>query len=139
MGADRQKRRVEAAIGHGLRDILDLGVVFDDDAEVGNALYLGIENIARQAIFGNAEPHHAARRGPGFPDRHGMAETGEVIGRRQARWAGADDQCFLAGYGFGRGKAPAVLDGEITEKALDRIDARRSYRRTARLQAPSQG
>ena len=86
-------------------------------------LHFGIQHIARQAIFRNAEPHHAARRGAGLLDRHGMAEPRQMIGGRQARRSGADDQHFLARRRCGRGKTPAVLDGEIAEEPLHRIDA----------------
>ena len=123
VGADREKRRVEAAIGHRLLDVGDLGVVVEDDAEVGDALDFGIQHIARQAIFRNPEPHHAARRGTGFLDRHGMAEPRQMIGGRQSRRPGADHQHLFARGRGGRGKAPAAPDGEIAEEPLHRIDA----------------
>ncbi len=91
----------------------------------GDARDLGVEHVARQAVFGNAEAHHAARERAGFADRHAMAETGEMIGGRQARRAGADDEDAFAAERGGLFERPAFLDRQVAEKALDRIDADR--------------
>ena len=97
MGADRQECGVEPAGLHGFDDIVDLGVELELDAEIEDALDFGIEHVARQAIFRNAEAHHAAGRGPGIVDRHGMAEAAQMIGGGKAGRSGADDQHALAG------------------------------------------
>ena len=60
VGTDGEKRRVEPASHHGLADIGDFRIVLDDNSEIGDALDLGVEHIAWQAIFRNAEAHHAA-------------------------------------------------------------------------------
>ena len=48
---------------------------FDDDAEIDDAADLGIEHVARQAVFGNAEAHHAAGERAGLVNFHRMTHA----------------------------------------------------------------
>jgi hypothetical protein len=97
----------------------------DDDAHVDDALHLGVEHVARQAVLGDAEAHHPAQQRPGFDHRHGVAEPAQVVGRRHARGAGADDQHALSGFLPRRIEPPAALERLVAEEALDRVDADR--------------
>ena len=123
--ADREERRVEVARAHRLEDVRDLRVQLQLDAEVEDALDLGVEHVARQPILGNAEAHHPAGERSGVDDLDAVAEAPQVIGSRQSRGSGADDEHALAALGFGRRKFPAALDRFVAEKALDRVDADR--------------
>ena len=44
------------------------------DAQVDDALDLGVEHVARQPVLGDAEAHHAACHRPRLADRHAVAE-----------------------------------------------------------------
>ena len=98
------------------------------DTEVEDALDLGVEHVARQPVFGNAEAHHAARERSGVDDLDAVAEAPQMIGGRKPRGSGADDQHPLAALGGGRRKFPALLDRFVAEKALDGVDARPTRR-----------
>jgi hypothetical protein len=69
VGADGQEGRVELPDFIVLEDVVDLGVELDLDAHVDDALHLGVEDFARQAVLGDAEAHHAAHDRAGFVDR----------------------------------------------------------------------
>ncbi len=123
--ADGEERGVEAARLHRLQDVRDLAVQRQLDAQVEDALHLGVEHVARQPVLRDAEAHHAAGERAGFDDRHAVAEAAQVIGGREPRRAGADDQHALAGFARRRRELPAALDRLVAEEALDRIDADR--------------
>jgi hypothetical protein len=57
------------------------------------------QDLARQAELGDAVAQHPARLGLAFEDGHVVAEQGEIVGRRHARRAGADDRHLAAGGG----------------------------------------
>ncbi len=46
---------------------------------IKDALHLGIQHLARQPVFGNAEAHHAAGQRAGFVDFHAVAETRKMV------------------------------------------------------------
>ena len=73
--ADGQERGVEAAIAHRVQDVRDLGVALQRDTEVEDALDLGVEHVARQAVLGYAEAHHPAGHRARVTDRDGMPAT----------------------------------------------------------------
>ncbi len=52
-----------------------------------------------------------------------MTETTQVIGGAQSARAGADDQHALRGVGARRSQLPATFDRQVTEKALNGVDA----------------
>ncbi len=123
--ADREERGVEAARAHRLEDVRDLRVELQLDAQVEDALHLGVEHVARQPVLRNAEAHHAAGERTGLDDLDAVAEPPQVIRRGQARGSGADDEHALAALGFGRRELPAALQRFVAEEALDRVDADR--------------
>ena len=123
MGADGEEGGVELAGLHGVEDVVDLGVELELDADIEDPLHFRIEHVARQAVFRNAEAHHAAGGGPGIVDRHSMAHAAQMIGGGQAGRTGADDQHALAAFRLRRRESPAALDRLVAEETLDRIDA----------------
>ena len=70
---------------------------YERHAEVEDALHLCVEHVARQAVAGDAEAHHAPGHRAGLADRDGVPATGEVVGGGEPGRAGADDQHPLAG------------------------------------------
>ncbi|EXI73933.1 MAG: hypothetical protein AW07_02071 [Candidatus Accumulibacter sp. SK-11] len=129
--ADSEEGSVEAAFLHGFEDVVDLAAELDLDPEVNDPLHLGFEHVARQAVLGNAEAHHAAEQRPRFLDRDLMAEAAQVVGGRHSRRAGADDQNVLARFAGRRGQLPAALERLVAEEALDRIDPHRRIKLAA--------
>jgi hypothetical protein len=123
--ADGQEGRVDSRPAHGLRHVVDLGVQLEHDAHVHDALHLGVQHVARQAVLGDAEAHHAAHQRAGFDDRHGVAQAAQVVGRRHARGPGADDQHVLAGFRRRAGEASNPAQGLVAQEPLDRVDAHR--------------
>ena len=78
--ADREEGGVEAARAAWCLDVaVDLGVELERHAQVENALHLGVQHVARQAVLGDAEAHHAAGDRAGLVDRRPR-------GPRRARW-----------------------------------------------------
>jgi hypothetical protein len=59
--------------------------------------------------FGMPKAHHAAGSGPASCTVTCMAEPAQVVGRRHARRAGADDQHVLARWLLAGGELPARL------------------------------
>jgi hypothetical protein len=110
VGADSEEGGVERSGLHLFEDVVHLAVEPDRDVHVGDALHLGVEHFARQAVLGDAEAHHAAHVGAGVHHRDGVAELAQVVGGRHARGAGTDDQHLLAGFLCRRGELPAALD-----------------------------
>ena len=125
MGADRDEDRIEAVLGEGRLDVLDLAVELQRHAHGEDARDLGVEHFAGEAVFRDAEAHHAARHRPGLADRHGMAEPGEVIGGREPAGARADHQHPLAGRLRLEGRHQPFADRVIAEESLHGMDAHR--------------
>ena len=110
MRADRQEGRVVAALAIVASMSSTLAFEFELDAHVDDARDLGVEHVARQAVFRDAEAHHAAGHRAGLADRHLMAETAQMIGGGQARRTGADDQHALAARRAAAVERPAFCD-----------------------------
>src|SRR5581483_320147 len=68
------------------------------------------------------EAHHPAALRPGVEDGHAVAQAGEMVGGREPRGAGADDEHPLAGRRGEAVDAPAAPDRLVAEKALDGVD-----------------
>ena len=103
-----------------------LRVELELDAEVEDALDLGVEHVARQPVLRDAEAHHAAgaagrprgsspRGRGGAGDRRPRGPTGR---RRRPARACRDSRAR-------RRELPAALDRLVAEEALDRVDADR--------------
>ena len=125
MRADGEEASIEAAVLHRLGDVGDAHTELERHAHRDDAHHLGVEHVARQAVLGNAETHHAAEQRAGFLDRDTVAEPAQVVRRRHSRRPGADDEHVLARPGARHVEAPAVLERLVAEEALDRVDADR--------------
>ncbi len=77
------------------------------DAEIENALDLGVEHFARRAEAGDAVAHHAAEVLALVEDRDLMALECELIGARQPGRPAADHRDLLARALLGRRKTSA--------------------------------
>jgi len=120
---DAEETGVETLFRHDLTQVAHLGFQPQLDTVVDKAPDFGVEHIARQAVLGNAVAHHAAGLLRRFENRHLVAETAQVVGRREAGRPGADHQDTLAGGRRGCVELPAPPDRLVAEKALDRVDA----------------
>ena len=125
VGADGDEYCIEPLHKRGV-DVIDPGVELQGRAQVDYASNLGVQDVPRQTVFGNAETHHAARHGPGLADRDGVPLSPQMIGGGQPAGSGADDE-----YLFARGvdrevRRPPALERLIAQETLYRIDA---YRR----------
>ncbi len=109
MSAHGDEHGVEVAGLFLGQQIVDPVVEHDLDAHVLDALDLGIQHVARQAVGGNAEVHHAAGHRASLMDFDGMAETGQMVGGGQATGTGADHQRPLAAGGNGDFELPVFL------------------------------
>ncbi len=83
VGAHGQKHRVKTTRLFGLEHVVHLGVVLNAHTQVHNALHLGVQHLARQAVLRNAKTHHAARQRPGFDHGDRMAHACQLVSRRQ--------------------------------------------------------
>ena len=123
MRADGHEDSVEAALVLGVHHVLDLAVQHDCDPDLLDAGDFGIEYVPRHAVGRNAKPHHAARHRPGLADFDRVPHQRQMPGGRQPRWPRAHDQDLLAARCRLDLRHPAVLDGQVAEEALDRVDA----------------
>ena len=125
MRTDREKSRIEAAFAHAMQHVIHSDPKLQADAHIKNALYLGVEHVARQAILRDAEAHHAARHRTCFQYRYFVPETPQVIGSRKTRRARADDEDPFSDRRHADAEFPAFAHREVTEKALDGVNVDR--------------
>src|SRR5581483_559372 len=125
MGADGQEHGVELLLFPHSREIVHFGVELYVDSEGLDARDLGVENIPGQAVFGDAEAHHAARFRAGFVYCDAMTQAAQVIGRGEPARPGSDDQDAVAGLRRRLVELPAVLDGLVTQEPFDGVDVQR--------------
>ena len=109
-------------------EVLDPVPARDRDAQRRDPVDLAVEDVARQPVGRDAVAHHPARLGPRVADLDLVAEPGQVVGGRQPARPGADDEHPLAGAGRRRVERPAVLEREVAEEPLDRVDRDRRCR-----------
>jgi hypothetical protein len=110
---------VVAAALHLEGDVGDLRVQPQLHAHGEDARHFGVEHIARQAVFGDAEAHHAACERARLDDGHRMAKAAQVVGGRESRGPGAHDQHGFAGERLRRREFPALPQRLVAEEALD--------------------
>ena len=94
-----------------------------DAVERENAADLGVQHLARRAIAGNAETHHAAEFFMHLEDRDGMAFHAQEIGRCETGGTAADHRDLLAGKRRRRRQVRSILDRPVADILLDRVDA----------------
>ena len=93
------------------------------DPEVEDALYLGVQHVARRAKARNAITHHAAEFGAFIKQSHVVALQRQLVRRREAGRSAADHGHFLATLCLGLGVGQLVGDRVVAQKMFDRIDA----------------
>ena len=123
--ADRPEDRVEIAL-----ELLDRHVAPDldaaarlDVAEREDPVDLGVEHVARRAVAGDAEAHHAAELVVRLEDHDRMALVAQEMRRREAGRAAADHRDLLAGQRRRGRQGDLVLDRPVADILLDRVDA----------------
>jgi hypothetical protein len=125
MRADREEGRICLLGGHGGGEIGHLLVQPDGDADVDQALHLGVQHVTGQPVFGDAEAHHPAGQGARLDDGDAVAQAAEMVGGGEPRWPGTDHQHVAAALDGRRGEPPALAQRLVAEEALDRVDADR--------------
>ena len=97
--ADADERGLEAFLLQiGELDVAaQAGVVADLHALLLDELGLAMDDVAGQAVLGDAHVHHAARHGQVLEDGGRVAHAGQVVAGGEAGRTGADDGHLLLG------------------------------------------
>jgi len=120
--ADGDEDRVERAFLVLGDQVLDLVPADHSHADRRDPVELAGEDVARQPVGRDAVAHHPARLLAGVPDLHLVAEPGEVVGGRQTARPGADHEYALAAADRWRVELPPLLEREVAQESLDRVD-----------------
>ena len=122
VGAHRDEDRVEAALLPLGREILDRVPAGHPHAHRRDPVHLAAQDVAGHPVFGDAVAHHPARLGAGVADLDLVAQPGQVVGSRQPARPGADDEHPLAGGDRRRVERPSLLQRQVAQEPLDRVD-----------------
>ena len=122
LGADADERGVETELAHRRLDVADRAVHDERDAHVGDAPDLGVDDVARQSVLGDAVAQHAPGQRRGFVDHDLVAQQAKVVGRGQARGPGSYDEDTLAARCGVDGDGPPRRDRLVAQEALDGVD-----------------
>src|SRR5208283_2576179 len=120
--SDGEESRVEAALLLLGQHVLDLLAAGDRHAHCGDACDLVADDVARQAIGGNAPAHHAAGLLGRLANLHVVAEPCQVIRTGKTGGTGADDQDAMPGR-LAAARLPFLLPRNIAHEALDCVNA----------------
>src|SRR5664279_914600 len=91
-----QEDRVVLGLEIGQGEVAAHGVVeLELHAQTHDPLDFLPNHGSRQAVFGDADGHHAARYGHRLEDGHEIAEAGQVVGGRHSGRSAADDGDLL--------------------------------------------
>jgi hypothetical protein len=131
VGADAHEDR-----GVVLLQVLEGDVLSDRDAglqldaEVEDALDLGVDDVPGQAVLGDPVAQHAPGLLEGLEDRHLVAAPGQLVGARHPRRA-RPDHCDLLVVGTAvvaiEGlEGELALDSPVADEALHGVDVDRS-------------
>jgi hypothetical protein len=125
MGADGDENGVEPSRRFLREYVFNLPLEDNLDAHGLDPSDLLQQLLSRKPKGRNAKLHHAPGQRPGFVDHDGVTQPSEVISRGKPARSGADDEdAFAAGRRFDF-EGPIFRCGQITEKALDRVNADR--------------
>src|SRR5208283_3023293 len=122
--SDGEEYGVEAALLLLGENVLHLLAAGDRHTHRRNACDLLADDVARQAIGGNAPTHHAARLLSRLANLHGMAESRQVIRAGKTGGAGADDEDAAPGR-LTAVRLPFLLPSDIAHEPLDGVNAHR--------------
>jgi hypothetical protein len=122
MRPDRDEDSVEAALLPLGDEVVDAVVAVHPHAQRGDPVELPAQHLAGQPVGRDAVAHHPARLAARVADLDLVADSGQVVRRRQPARPGADHQHALAAAGRRRVELPALLEREISEEPLDRMD-----------------
>ena len=126
VGAHRHEGRVEPALGHLGLQILDHVVLLEPDPQVVDAADLRVQHAPRQPVGRDAVPHHAAGQRAVVADHDLVPEPRQVVGRRESAGPGAHHQHPLPRALPWQVEAPVVVDGDVAEEPLHRVDGDRA-------------
>ena len=121
--ADRDEDRVEAALLAARRRGPRPGarsVIRTPSAAIRSSS--PVEHVAGQPVGRDAVAHHPAGLVARVADLDLVAEPGQVVGGRQPARPGADHEHPLAAADRRRVERPALLEREVAQEPLDRMD-----------------
>ena len=124
--ADRDEHGIEGSLAALELEVVDPVVAGQPHPERGDPIDLGAHHIPRQPVGGNPVAHHPARLRAGVANLDLVAEPREVVGGRQTARTRADHEHALAGPRPRGIEQPALLEREITEEPLDRVNRQRA-------------
>ena len=113
-------------------------------SEVENFADLRLQDVARQAVFGNSQMHHAAGHGAASKTVTRIAEQRQIVRRGKPRRPGADDgDLFFVTrtFGFSGNRSIGLRDSGPWRSVRKRLSARMEMGESnfPRRQAGSQG
>jgi hypothetical protein len=123
--AHRHEDRIEAALGLFRHQVLDPVVRDHPHAEPLDPFELVTEDVAGEAVRGDAVAHHPARLRSRVAYLDLVTEPCQVIRRGQAARPSTDHQHPLAAGLRRRVERPALLAGQVAEEAFHRVDRHR--------------
>ena len=97
MRANGDEDRVEFSGCLFFQYIVDAMIQRDFHTQVLDALYLGLQFIARHSVRRNTKMDHATRNRARFANFDGMSQANQLIGRRQTAGSCPDDEYSLRG------------------------------------------
>ena len=120
--ADGDEDRVESALVALGDQILDPVPAGHPHAHRRDPVELAGEHVAGQPVGRDAVSHHPARLLARVSDLHLVAEPAQVVGGRQTARPGADHEHPLAAADRWIVEAPPLLQREVAEEPLDRMN-----------------
>ena len=124
LGADAEEDGVELSCGLLGQNVTDPVLADDLHPHRLDPGDLPGQAGAGQAISGNPVVHHPARRGIGIVNLHLVTHPPQLVGAGEAGRSGTDDQHSFPG-GSSHRHRPALLEGEIPQKPIQRVDGDR--------------
>ena len=119
---DRDEDGVEPALLPFRDEVLDPVPAAHPHAERLDPVELPGEDVTWQPVCRDAVPHHPAGFGTRIANLHLVPEPGKVIGSREPTRAGPDHEHPPAAASRRSIEEPALLQREVAQEPLDRVD-----------------